>query len=352
MPSKFVSRAHDAVLNEINQFFVQQENETLDHITLYEKLLIHFKRVDSVNSTDPKVYAAQMANAIDELDIDISISNWIRFLADVSAIVEDQSKPYEIENGMKIIAQNLNESATWYHFLIKFHDILSEYKMQSIPAKNTAMQIVSEIRLANENYMKNVNELGLKHLLDETSKKLYAEIENMTVNQMKLNALKNLLQQAMTFDLITLCSPRELIVKGYNVKVYDVINRKCSAPIKSIKIFAMNRLYIDTNIDETGSELQLSMIAPAWEIIGAKKIILDGATGAAHPNSSARNGVEHSENGLNGLPGKAGGPAGHFFGIGNKFLPLVTSTMNGELDIHLHGGTGGPGQNGGNGNAI
>lgn len=350
MPLRFVSKAHDAILNEIKQFYVQQENETLDHGALLEKFLFHFKKVKLINSTDPKDYAKQMANVIDELDIEISISNWDQFLADVSAITDDQSKSYEIENGMKTIAQYLNESAIWYHFLIEIHDILSEYKMQSIPAKNTSMVIITKIRSVGKNELKNVNEIGLFQLLDATNKKVYAEVENTQVNQVKLNALKNVLQQTMTADLISLCSSTELLVKGYNVKINDVVNSNCWAQKKTIQIFAMNKLYIDIDIDETGNELQLSMIAPTWEIIGGRQITLDGANGIAHSNSSARNGVGHSENGLNGLPGKAGGPAGHVFGIGKQFLPLVTYIMNGELDIHLHGGIGGPGQNGGNGN--
>lgn len=352
MPLRFVSKAHDAILNEIKQFHVQQENETLDHNALYEKFLFHLKKVDLINSTDPKVYAKQMANAIDELDMEISVSNWNQFLADVSALADSQSKLYKIDNGMKTIARYLNDSAIWYHFLIQFHDILSEYKMQSIPAKNMAMDIVLKIRSVNKNELGNVNELGLTQLLDATIKKVYAEVENMAVNQVKLNALKNLLQQTMTADLNTSCSPMELVVKGYNVKINDALYSKCSEQIRSVKIFAMNKLYIDSDVDKTGNELQLSMIAPTWEIIGGRQITLDGANGIAHSNLSARDGVQNPENGSNGLPGKAGGPAGHFFGIGNQFLPLATHIMDGELDIHLHGGVGGPGQNGGNGIAI
>lgn len=349
MPLGFVSKAHDAILIEIKQFYAQQENETLDHNALYEKFLFHFEKVNSIKSTDPRVYAKQMSNVIDELDFGISISNWNQFLADVSAIADSQS--YKIEDGMKEIAHYLNESMIWYRFLIGFHDTLSEYKMQSIPAKNTAMDIVLEILSVIENELKNVNELGLLRLFDATNKKVYAEVENMQVNQVKLNALKNLLQLTMTADLNSLCSPTELIVKGYNVKINDAINSKCSAQIKSMKVFALNKQYIDVDIDETGNELQLSMIAPTWEIIGGRQINLDGANGATHSNLSARDGVGHSENGSNGLPGRAGGPAGHFFGIGNRFLPFATHIMDGELDIHMHGGTGGPGQNGGNGNA-
>lgn len=293
-----------------------------------------------------------MGNVIDDLDIAISVSNWNQFLADVSAIADSQSKSYEIENGMKTISRYLNDSAIWYHFLIEFHDILSEYKMQSIPAKNSAMDIVLKIRSVNKNELKNVKELGLMQLLGATNKKLYAEVENMTVNQVKLNALENLMQQTMIADLNLICSPTELTVKGYNVKINDAINSKCSVQIRSVKIFAMNKLYIDVDVDETGNELELSMIAPTWEIIGGRQITLDGANGAAHSNSSACDGVRHSENGTNGLPEKAGGPSGHFFGIGNQFLPFTTHIMDGELDIHMHGGVGGPGQNGGNGNAI
>lgn len=349
---RFVSKAHDAILNEIRQFYVQLENQTSDHNVLYKRFLFHHKTIDFINSTDPEVYAEQMANVIDELAIEIAIGDWNQFLSDLSAMSDSQSKLFQIENGMKEIAQYLNVSATWYHFLIKLHDKLSEYKMQNIPAKNAAMAVILKTCCVNLNEFKNVNEIGLMQLFDKTDKKIYTEVENMKVNQMKLNALKNVLQQTMTADLNALCSSTELIVKGYNVKLSDVIDRKCSAKIKFMKIFAMNKLYININVDETGNELQLSMIAPIWEVIGGRLIILDGADGKEHFNSSALNGIGHSENGLNGLPGKPGGPAGHFFGIGKLFSPLTTYIMDGELDIHVNGGVGGAGQNGGNGKSI
>lgn len=349
---RFVSKAHNAILNEIRQFYVQQENQTSDHNILYSKFAFHYEKIDLINSTDPKVYAEQMANVIDELTIEISISGWNQFLADVSTMTDSQSKRFQIENGVKEIAQYLNVSASWYFFLIKLHDIPSEYKMQNNPPKNAAKAIIMKISSVDENELKNLNDIGFMQLFDETDKKIYTEIENMKVNQMKLNALKNVLQQTMTAELNVFCSSTESTVKGYNVKMSDVINGKCSAKIKHMKFFAMNKLYIDINVDETGNELQLSMIAPTWEIIGGRQIILDGANGKAHFNLTAQNGVGHSENGLNGLPGKAGGPAGSFFGIGKQFLPSTTSIMDGELDIHINGGIGGPGQNGGNGNSF
>lgn len=351
-PLPIVSKAHDAILNEIKQFYIRQENQTTDLSILYEECAFHQRKINERNSTDPNIYAKQIADMIDELEIEIPTSDWNHFFADLTAMIAGRSKPFQIENGMKKIAQYLNESKIWYHFLIEAHDIFSEYEMQKNVTKIAATEIITQIRSVKKDELKNINEIGLMQLLLETNKKIYAGVENMKVNQVKLNVLKNVLEQTIAAKINASCSRTELIVEGYNVKISDVVNRKCSEKIKIMKILALNKLYVDINVDKTGEELQLSMIAPTWEIIGGRQIILDGANGKAHLSLSAQDGVGPSGNGSNGFPGKAGGPAGYFFGIGKQFLPLFTHIMDGQLDIHLNGGIGGPGQHGGNGNAI
>lgn len=141
-----------------------------------------------------------MANVINDLGIEISINDWNQFLADLSAMMDTQTKSFDIENGMKEIAQYLNISAKWYHFLIQFHDVLLEYKRLNISTKNTAIAILKKICCIKENELKSVNEIGLMQFFNATSIKIYIEVEHIEVNQVKLNELKYVLQQSVNSD--------------------------------------------------------------------------------------------------------------------------------------------------------
>ena len=74
------------------------------------------------------------------------------------------------------------------------------------------------------------------------------------------------------------------------------------------------------------------MIAPAWQVIGDQKIILDGQN---DPKKL------RAEDGQDGVPGLSGGEGGAFFGLSKEI-------QNGEkLEITSKGGRGGRGQDGG-----
>ncbi|XP_055303228.1 uncharacterized protein LOC129568912 [Sitodiplosis mosellana] len=99
------------------------------------------------------------------------------------------------------------------------------------------------------------------------------------------------------------------------------------------------------DINKTGQKLQLSLIAPTWHVIGDRQINLEGKDAEPHPEPKAEDGKigRYEIDGKNGLPGKPGGAAGHFMGIGNNFFNME------NLQINIGGGKGGAGQHGGNG---
>lgn len=118
---------------------------------------------------------------------------------------------------------------------------------------------------------------------------------------------------------------------------------KCEKMPKFIEIFALNNFFIDADIDHYGKEIQLSIIASNWEIIGDRKIMLNGVPGKSHVRDSAANGDNSNFDGKPGIPGNSGSSAGCFLAIGDKFI------NDKNLKVHLSGGSGAPGQNGGNG---
>lgn len=138
------------------------------------------------------------------------------------------------------------------------------------------------------------------------------------------------------------CSFDRIVVKGVNISIQEVLdeNEDCMNEAKFIEIFSLNVLNIDADINKTGQSAQISFIAPTWIVDGERKIILDGEPGEPHLSLTAFGGSGEFRH---GKPGKPGGSAGCFFGIANEII----DGMN--LEIHLNGGDGGPGQNGGRG---
>lgn len=172
---------------------------------------------------------------------------------------------------------------------------------------------------------RNIDDIDLKELAQNVGCEFYYTIETIQVNPFKLKILKLVLVQAMDSSLNILREENKLRVKGYKVKISD-IGRHCSDAINHIDVFAINNLFIDADIEKTGKNAHLSFVAPKWYSFGDRKLIMNGADGKPC-----------SESAVNGVA------AGNFLGIGQKCF------NDQHLEIHLNGGKGGIGQNGGKG---
>lgn len=137
-----------------------------------------------------------------------------------------------------------------------------------------------------------------------------------------------------------ICTSDTLIVKMNNIYISEILNITCMKQAKFVELFALETLVVDEDFDMTGHKVQLSIIAPKWEVIDERKIVLNGRMVTTFHIDYAASGIVSFKD---GKPGKPGDSAGCFLGIGNEFI-------NGEnLQIHVDGGIGGPGQFGGNG---
>lgn len=140
-----------------------------------------------------------------------------------------------------------------------------------------------------------------------------------------------------------------MVIKGYEVKlsdfvrtngdIYNLCNHKID--LKVVKVFSSYSIVIDRDVDVAGSHFKLFFIAPKWEVIGDRRIAVDGTIGKYMPRASGGN--SRNTTGVDGEPGDPGGPGGNFFGSGDTFVD------GHRLVITANGGVGGSGQYGGNG---
>ncbi|XP_065208858.1 uncharacterized protein LOC135837491 [Planococcus citri] len=235
--------------------------------------------------------------------------------------------------GLKNVIEYSNRSKNWYKFLQQLYNRLLESHSLC-----TA--------LANHIHEANASSASLLQLLKDCFPNYNYElndIANITLDEPKLNTLRRILYMALKNDLHHLCEANKLTVKGNHIKLSDVVKRlkNCTTLPHIIEIFALKKLFIDTDLNMIGDEVQLFIIAPIWESWGARKITLDGLPGNPHNSSKATNGTDPDGNGFNGEPGLPGKSGGHFVGIWETFINLP------DLSISVNGGQGGPGQDGG-----
>lgn len=167
------------------------------------------------------------------------------------------------------------------------------------------------------------------------------QVENLNFKSLNLNALNNLFNLTISYKVnFFRPAPNKLVIQGQFIKLSDCM-ANCLAGVQFIEIHALNKVFIDCDFDRTGHKVQLSIIAPTWEIIDTKKIILSGRSGGLHYPEKSQSLI--GLNGESGVPGVPGGSAGNFLGVGNKFINIQS------LSIFVNGGDGGPGQRGADG---
>lgn len=342
--------------DEIQSFYLQQEKHFFDLCILKSKFSIAHQMLSDIESNDPKKFVELITKVANDLKIGITIDNanqfWnhmecVDFINAVSMI--KLSNSFNISLGLASVKQYLFDSKNWYCFLIELHNKLSEYNVQNTNSKINVNELLNSIP---DNHETNVNE-RLEQILEgivdiNTLNNInYAAVENIQLNSFKLRALKMILNRTLNHNLNTSTQPHDrLVVKGYNVKISDVIPLIESNGKKYIHVFAINNLFIDADIIAIGQKIQLSFIAPTWYVIGNRQINLSGKDGESHSESRAADANNNELDGKNGLPGNPGGSAGHFAGIGKQFFDAN------NLQINISGGRGGDGQHGGNGSFV
>ncbi|XP_065208848.1 uncharacterized protein LOC135837484 [Planococcus citri] len=275
-------------------------------------------------------------------DMLMKYANYSSFLHNISDHIVHNK--FQCADELQYVVEHSRGSKTWYHFLNKLYERLSDYETQT-DTLNSPCTALAKNAVNGNNSEFNLDPFDLKKCYPNYESE-FENIRNVKVNKSKLNALEKVLDSTLKSNSSYSCDSDKLVIKGEYVKLGDVPyiqKRECKASPKFIEIFALSKIFINADFNKIGEEVQLSIIAPVWHIQGTHKITLDGKSGDADRASKAPDGANSGDNGSDGLPGSPGGPAGNFIGIGETFKHPE------ELTISVRGGDGGRGQDGGNG---
>lgn len=351
--------------SDIKRFILEKEkysanslNESINTISMINQ------KLSQIFSMEPKLFAKQLINFTDTLTINLSIRSVNKFLKYIEFI--DFLRLFNKNNlGIPIVILNqitnhknyLKNSLWWYNFLIIVREKLSEYSIQKQTNNFDGSRLMT-LAISSENSERTVGDLDIKSTIDLIDPQIFSTIKHLHINAFKLKLLQSIWDQSMQPISID-CSTdgKFLIAKGFNVLIRDIIESDCWTNAMHIEIFALNKVFLDANIDKPSA--YLSIISPAWEIVlkSGIQIELSGPNAINYtvPAKSGENIVEWEVIGndgenysplmntaKNGVPGMPGGPGGQFFGIGE-------SINHNWLEINLNGGRGGNGQDGGNG---
>jgi len=165
-------------------------------------------------------------------------------------------------------------------------------------------------------------------------------ISNKVLHESDAGVVKEILQLTLMNET-SVCQEGGLITVNGGVVMLSDLSQLITKRTKGIFVFAKTKVFIDDDLNLKGRGAEVVIISPIWEVVGSRKIVLDGNNGK--PRDKAKNGEEAGSNGENGKPGRPGECGGHFFGI-------VDQLIHGDaLCISSNGGDGGQGQDGGDG---
>lgn len=170
----------------------------------------------------------------------------------------------------------IKNSRTWYNFLLKLRDHLSTYSAQWSVSDAKGSHLANQYVGQQKDDTISAGKIGISSIVELLwGIKEKNAIENVQVNQYKLKAIQTLWKNAMSKNEIS-CTPDRLVAKGYFVALSEVAKASCWKTANFIDIFALNKVFIDIDTEDTKPNSQMTIISPTWEIIQDNLIIPKG----------------------------------------------------------------------------
>ncbi|GBN58883.1 hypothetical protein AVEN_245906-1 [Araneus ventricosus] len=256
-----------------------------------------------------------------------------------------------------------DKSEKWYTFLEDLYNKFSDYVIQKDRKRYNVADLddwgksgkPQGISVTPKTFEKFLNKIGNYNVTEyDTIKKLN------TTTVLQIEELNQVLSLTLNHLPTVRCSEPYIIVKDNFVSLNETMqnlisnsntNNICNnfkaqlaaGKYNLFKVFALNKVFIDTDLLFSGKRISVAIIAPKWEVVGSRSIDLNGADGPPPVEPKAKNGAHPGNNGSNGAPGNPGVSGESFFGIGATFEGGV------KLKMNSNGGKGGIGQAGGDG---
>lgn len=285
-----------------------------------------------------------------------------KVIIDVKNFAEKRLKIYFdtlTENGNNNTDEASTNIAKSYNYLLRFAQLMSSAKTPRSFLQN--MENTFEYTIFEETFKETYflpQNIDVIQFLYMTSDTFNSALEEWTkpLKNFKLENPEKLVKwyqkeeggyfysRNFETNCIVIREGRKLQVRGKIIRLSEIDTEQCGRKTRFIEIFAVEKVIVNDNLDLSGKEIQVAIIAPIWEVIGRTVIKLNGKNGDNLKEDYARNGnTTGNKNGADGRAGLPGGPAGSFYGIANKII-------NGhQLNIFAFGGAGGKGQDGGHG---
>lgn len=299
---------------------------------ILQKRIAHVREViEKVDSTDPWTFTGQMFNAISTLHIRSVMPEFEAFTTNVDFIdflMKVSKRRWEIPQKLPVrndVLEKITNMEEWFVFINSTYNVLRNFHGYGLFIDRVNMPAVLDQH----------HDLPTTFERSDAIRSLIPASMDLTIPRRRM--LRDMLS-TLAYRDVRCVSRTEILAKGYNLKISDVVALDCWNDARIIKMYAINTVFVDDNIDKIGMEAQVIIVAPTWNVISSpheqRRIVLDGAMGGRQ--AQAATGVE----GKAGLPG---GPGGFFYGFGSHFVDSA------RLRISANGGKGGPGQQGGRG---
>lgn len=327
-----VAKMFKGIERELSRQEEQLCNLKYWHI-LQERIAHVREIIEKDDSTDPWTFAGQMFDAISTLRIRSVMPEFKAFSKNVDFIdfllkVSKQNWviPQEFKSTARTSAlDKIENTEKWFEFINSTYNELEKHRDDAFFID----QINMPAMLAQNHDLLSIFERS-----DAIRPLIPASID-LTIPKRRM--LHDMLS-TLAYRNVRCVSRTEILAEGYNLKISDVVALDCWNDARIIKIYAINTVFVDDNIDKSGMEAQVIIIAPTWNVISSpreqRRIVLDGSMGGRQ--AEAATGID----GKAGLPGR---PGGFFYGIGSHFVNSA------RLNISANGGEGGAGQQGGRG---
>lgn len=262
----------------------------------------------------------------------------------------------EWKTGFDNLFDYLNDSKEWYRFLNNLYEKLSTYGVQRDTSKFNIRNLkdLDNPRIREKIYQTGAhikdmftNNFNIDDINNHKLLELSDNIENITMDKIKLSHLLRILIYTLETNVRYIhTDPTKIQIIGKYIILSNIPSEILSTDRKNIEFIASEKIFIDQDLNFVGKEKNIIIAANVWEIINTKTINLSGLNGLPLLSpKTASDGEGFGGKGEDGLAGSPGGPAGRFFGVGNKFLNIES------LTIIASGGNGGAGQDGGDGTA-